>query len=233
MFAHGPPVNTAYRRGMTVSRALGIPQTRTRERPAAMLHRAKEALASAGVRRPRVLRGPRTERPFDAPTLRTERLLLRPHRMTDAADWYALQSEKGVTAFLPWPVRDERASARHLHDRTRHTRLWQAEDFLALGLEHEGRLIGDVSLQLHEVRAHSRSAEIGWVLHPRFGGSGLATEAASQMLAFAFDVVGAQRVTAVTDARNLRSVALARRLGFTEVAGPRHGSADSVFALER
>lgn len=233
MFAHDPPVNTSYGRGMTVSRALGIAQPRSRERPAALLHRAKEALASAGVRRPRVLRGARTERPFDAPTLRTERLLLRAHRMTDAADWYELQSDTTVTAFLPWPERDARASARHLHDRTRHTRLWQAEDFLALGIEHDGRLIGDVSLQLHDVCASTRSAEIGWVLNPKHGGSGFATEAASQMLEFAFEVVRARRVTAVTDARNLRSVTLARRLGFREISGPSHGCPDSVFALER
>ena len=186
-----------------------------------LLARAKQTLASAGVRRPRALRGERTEIPFDAPSIRTERLLLRPHRMSDADDWFALQSEKSVTEYLPWPERDRRQSARHLRDRLRHTRLWQAEDFLALGLEHEGRLIGDVSLQLHTVAAETRTAEIGWVLHPLFGGRGLATEAAGRMLDFAFGRVRAQRVTAVTDARNLRSMALATRLGFERVPAER------------
>ncbi len=190
----------------------------------------RDRLASAGIRRPRVLRGPRTETPFDAPRIRTERLLLRPHRTADAADWFALQSEPAVRAFLPWPERDRASSARHLRDRTRHTRLWQKDDFLALAIERDGRLIGDVSLHLRSVGAAERSAEIGWVLHPSAGGRGYATEAASALLDFAYDVVGARWVTAVTDARNAPSLALARRLGFVEV---RSAGADLVLMRPR
>jgi RimJ/RimL family protein N-acetyltransferase len=54
---------------------------------------------------------------------------------------------------------------------------------------------------------------MGWVVHPSLGGRGYATEAAAALLEFAVTTVGAQRVTAVTDARNTRSVALAKRLG--------------------
>lgn len=201
--------------------------------PRAVLAQAKEALASAGLRRPRLVRGRRTETPFDAPRLETERLLLRPHRMSDAADWFALQSQPTVTEFLPWPERDRKASARHLRDRTRHTRLWQADDFLALAVEHDGHVIGDVSLHLRTVGATGRDVEIGWVMHPRHSGQGLATEAAERMIAFAFETVGARRVTAVTDARNTRSVALAKRLGFTELGRARHGAPESVLVLTR
>ncbi|GLK16861.1 GNAT family N-acetyltransferase [Herbiconiux flava] len=175
----------------------------------------KDALASAGLHRPRALRGERIEHPVDAPVLRTERLVLRPHRFTDAdaADWLDLQSEPAVREFLPWPERDARRSARHLRDRTRHTRLWQADDFLALAVELDGHVIGDVSLHLRSVAASTRTVEMGWVVHPSLGGRGYATEAAAALLEFAVTTVGAQRVTAVTDARNTRSVALAKRLG--------------------
>ncbi|MFB2586259.1 GNAT family N-acetyltransferase [Herbiconiux liukaitaii] len=195
--------------------------------------KVRDALASAGVRRPRVLRGPRTEMPFDAPTLSTEQLELRPHRIDDAEDWYDLQSDPSVTQFLPWPERDRRASRRHLRDRTKHTRLWQADDFLALAVVREGRVIGDVSLHLRSVDADSRDVEIGWVMHPAHSGHGFATEAAAALLRFAFDTVGAQTVTAVTDARNTRSVALAKRLGFAEVQRGKHGSPESVLVLHR
>jgi RimJ/RimL family protein N-acetyltransferase len=196
----------------------------------AVLRRVRDRLASAGIHRPRLARGERTETPFDAPSIRTARLLLRPHRMPDAAEWFALQSEPAVREFLPWPERDARSSARHLRDRTRHTRLWQADDFLALAVEKDGHLIGDVSLHLRTVAAASRSVEIGWVLHPSFSGHGYATEATEALLAFAYDVVGARWVTAVTDARNAASLALARRLGFVEV---RSDGADLVLMRPR
>ncbi|MCS5717968.1 GNAT family N-acetyltransferase [Herbiconiux sp. CPCC 205763] len=187
-----------------------------------VLRRARDRLASAGIRRPRLTRGRRTETPFDAPSIRTARLLLRPHRMSDAVDWFDLQSQPEVREFLPWPERDARSSARHLRDRTRHTRLWQANDFLALAVEKDGRLIGDVSLHLRTVEAPSRSVEIGWVLHPAAGGHGYATEATEALLGFAYDVVCARWVTAVTHARNHASLALARRLGFVDVRSEGH-----------
>jgi RimJ/RimL family protein N-acetyltransferase len=179
--------------------------------------RLRDFLASFGLRRPRLLRGARLPSPVDAPRIRTARLELRPHRLDDADDWFALQSEDSVRTFLPWPRRTRRQSAKHLADRTRHTRLWQANDFLALAIVKNGRLIGDVSVHLRQVDAGGRSLEIGWVIHPASGGNGYATEAADALLDFAFDAVGARFVTAVTDPRNVRSTALARRLGFVEV----------------
>lgn len=249
MFAYGTHVSAAYGHRMTQIRvsaanpAWQLPRPANPVRPSGAASRHplrafKESLASAGVRRPRVLRGERTETPFDAPTVRTARLVLRPHRFstTDVDDWFALQSEPSVVEYLPWPERDRRLSARHLRDRTRHTRLWQADDFLALAVVRDGRLIGDVSLHLRRVAAATRSVEIGWVLHPSFGGSGYATEAARAMLAVAFDAVGAHEVTAVTDGHNCRSVALAKRLGFTETGAGADGGAGSgeiTFALAR
>lgn len=182
-----------------------------------LTRRLRDALASAGLRRPRVTRGARLSKPIDAPRIRTARLELRPHTVADADAWFALQSHESVTTYLPWPRRTRRQSARHLRDRTRHTRLWQADDFLALAIVRDGRLIGDVSVHLRTVDAGGRSLEIGWIIDPGFGGRGYATEAANAVLDFAFDVVGARFVTAVTDPRNVRSSALARRLGFVEV----------------
>jgi RimJ/RimL family protein N-acetyltransferase len=191
-------------------------------------HRLRDALASWGFRRPRLLRGARLPWPIDAPRIRTARLELRPHRVADAGDWFALQSHDSVTMFLPWPRRSRRQSARHLADRTRHTRLWQTDDFMALAIVRDGRLIGDISAHLRTVDAANRSLEIGWVIHPDFSGSGYATEAAEALLDFAFEKVGARFVTAVTDSRNVRSTALARRLGFVEL---RRDERDLVLAI--
>ena len=187
----------------------------------ALLRRVAHAVP--GLHRPRLLRGTRLPSPVDAPRIHTDRLTLRPHHLNDAAEWFALQSDPRTVKYIDWNLRNRDESFKHLRDRTRKTRLWQADDFLALAVEHDGTLIGDVSLHLRTVEAEQRSAEVGWVLNPEHSGNGYATEAAAAMVRFALDDLAATTVTAVIDRRNERSVALARRLGFTHYSStPTH-----------
>lgn len=169
-------------------------------------------------RRPRMLRGVRMPHPIDAPVLHTARTTLRPHRIADAEAWCRLRADAETRRFLEWPERDLAAARWHLLGRTRRTRLWQTDDFLALAVEVDGRLAGDVSLHLRSVRAAARTVEIGWVLAREFTGKGLATEAVRAMLGFAFDEVGANFVIAEIHNENRASIALAERLGFALAA---------------
>lgn len=182
------------------------------------VERVKAGLGSAGLaarlRRPRFLRGPYLDRAVDAQSITTDRLVLRPHRVADAERWYVLQSNPDVVRYMSWGIRDRAQSREHLAARSHHTKLWQTDDFLALAIEHDGVLIGDVSLQLRSVDRDVRSVEMGWVLDPEYQGSGYAAEAARAALDVAFTQVGARFVTVVIDRRNERSVGLAQRLGF-------------------
>jgi RimJ/RimL family protein N-acetyltransferase len=166
------------------------------------------------TRRPRMLRGPRLPHPIDARALRTPRAILRPHRMTDAAAWHNLQADPATRQYLDWPERDRSAARRHLRARTRHTRLWQTDDFLALAIEVDGAPAGDVSLHLRSVRSASRIVEIGWVVGKQHTGQGLASEAAAAMLDFAFGEVESIMAIAEIHEGNHASRALAERLGF-------------------
>lgn len=224
--------------GMTRAEPLGTPFAPRRHRqvgstvePAARVRsgvaaalRALRPLLPAGVSRPRFLRGPRISAPVDAHPIRTDRLVLRRHRLEDAEAWYRIQSTPAVVEHLPWPVRDREASREHLRHRVGHNRLWQSGDFLALAVEHDGRLVGDVSLHLRDVKPAERSAEIGWVLDPAVGGRGLASEASAAMIDLAFREVGAKTVTAVIEPENTKSIALAERLGFLRTTTPRRSS---------
>lgn len=171
-----------------------------------------------GMHRPRLLRGASLEAPVTAPVIRTSRLVLRPHRMADADAWLAIEAEPSIRRNLHWPERDRHAALSHLRDRTRHTALRQSGDFLALAVELDGEVIGDISVHLRTVAPETRSAEVGWLELSRFGGHGYATEAAEGMLGFVFGTLGAHWVTALIDEDNIRSAALARRLGFQPVA---------------
>ncbi len=175
-------------------------------------------------RRPHLLRGPHLPAPVLAPVLRTPRLVLRPHRMSDAPTWLRIESDPTIRESLHWPARDRRRMLTHLRHRTRKTILWHTNDFLALAVERDGEIIGDVSMHLRGVAPEARSVEVGWLQLPEHRGHGYATEAASALLDFAFDEVGARRATAVIDEDNARSIALAERLGFVRMGGPDQGT---------
>ncbi|MEY9952397.1 GNAT family N-acetyltransferase [Leifsonia sp. EB34] len=162
---------------------------------------------------------PMLEQPVRAHELRTARLLLRPYRASDAADWRRIEDDEEVRLGLDWPLRTERQASEHLLARTAHTVLAEPGDLLVLAVERDGRVIGDVSLHLRTVAPETRTAEIGWLQLTAEGGHGYATEAAHAMLDLAFGELGACLVTAVVERSNTSSARLALRLGFRLAGG--------------
>lgn len=148
--------------------------------------------------------------------IRTERLVLRPLVRTDLDDIHAYQSDPEVVRFLPWPVRNRDESAGHLAQRMSRTRLEKDGDNVALAIDVEGTVVGDLTLIV--ASAENRGAEIGWVLHPDFRGRGYATEAARAGLGLLFGDWGAHRVAAKLDPRNVASAAVCMRLGMRHEA---------------
>jgi RimJ/RimL family protein N-acetyltransferase len=75
-----------------------------------------------------------------------------------------------------------------------------------------GAFIGN--LDLHSFDFDVPRGEIGYVGDARRAGSGLMFEAATALLRLGFEL-GLERIEAVCDARNLRAIAFAERLGMT------------------
>jgi [ribosomal protein S5]-alanine N-acetyltransferase len=78
-----------------------------------------------------------------------------------------------------------------------------------------GELVGIVSFS-EIVMGVFRSAYTGYWGYARTAGRGLMTEALRDAVRFAFDELGLHRVEANIQPENLRSIALARRAGFTK-----------------
>ena len=171
-------------------------------------------MVSTFIDRVRQWSSPVLEPPLFATERRTARLLLRPYRMSDLSWWMAIEADAAVRGPLGWPERSKPDIARHLRARTRHTALHHAGSLLVLAMEHEGRVIGDVSIHLRSVAPATRSAEVGWLLRSDCRGRGFATEAARELLRLAFDDARVNLVTAVIAAPNESSARLASRLGF-------------------
>jgi ribosomal-protein-serine acetyltransferase len=105
------------------------------------------------------------------------------------------------------------------------TSLEQAEQFLQrgitrfvedglpwLGIWHRGEMAG--GLLFFPINRPIRSTDVGYWLGERFVGSGLMTRALTAALDYAFDEVGLNRVGLEAEVSNVRSRAVAERLGF-------------------
>ena len=139
--------------------------------------------------------------------LRTERLLLRPFRLSDIDDVLRYASDPQWAAFYPRPY--DRGVTEHMVARSVVTS-WAKEAVFAM--ESEGRVVGLVSL---EVDSESKAAELGYDLAKDMWGQGLATEAAAAVVDWGFREYGLARIFAEADARNGRSLRVMERLGMT------------------
>ena len=82
---------------------------------------------------------------------------------------------------------------------------------IAVELKETGMLVGDCALKIEE--HDERQAEIGCTLSRAYQGRGIASEAVSCVLEYAFVTLRLHRVIAITDCENAASVALLERLG--------------------
>jgi RimJ/RimL family protein N-acetyltransferase len=155
---------------------------------------------------------------FSAP-LHTERLVLRTMTPDDAADVHAYQSREDVCRYLTYEPRGLDEVQAKVTQYSHAIALRADGDYWQLAIERRdapGRVIGDVYFTISSVA--NSTGEIGWSMHPDFGGRGYMTEAASAVLDIAFGTLGLHRVRAELDPRNASSVALCRRLGMREEA---------------
>lgn len=149
-----------------------------------------------------------------APTypISTDRLLLRPLTAEDVDDVLAYQSLPEVCRYVPAQPRNREQVVQWLEGASARDRLTEPGQALSLGVQLlDGQLVGDV--MIHWGSAEHRNGEIGYVFNPAYAGRGYATEATRALLELGFEGLGLHRITARTDARNVPSHRVLRRLG--------------------
>jgi len=82
---------------------------------------------------------------------------------------------------------------------------------LAIELKENHQMIGDLGLKVSA--ENPRQSEIGYTLSVAYQKKGLAFEAVSWLLDYAFTELSLHRIIAITDTRNAPSIALLERLG--------------------
>lgn len=152
--------------------------------------------------------------------VRTERLLLRPFRLSDADalfGWFSLP-EVARWSGTGEPMQTvEEAEARIVRMPER-AGPHPAAGIFAICPDEAAPPVGMVVLVPIPASAgvERDDLEIGWHLHPWAWGRGYATEVASAMVARA-TAAGVRELVAVTDPENHRSQAVCRRLGMSDL----------------
>lgn len=145
--------------------------------------------------------------------LRTERLLLRQWVDEDFPLFAELNSDRDVMAYFPSILSAEQSNAMAAHAQTlmaeRGWGIWAVE------LVSTGDFIGFVGLHIPEdPLPFLPCVEIAWRLRKEFWGKGYATEAATESLTYAFNVLKLDEVVSFTTVSNVRSRSVMEHLGF-------------------
>lgn len=151
---------------------------------------------------------------FVAPTVETERLLLRPFVERDLERYLAVHTTPEVRASLHIPDTFDRESA--WGQMAHHLGQWSLRNSgqWAVELKTTGEFIGRAGTHRPE-RADWPGLECGWTFDPAHWGNGYATEAGRATIDWAWANHDDERLFSVILPTNTASQAVARRLGFT------------------
>ena len=129
--------------------------------------------------------------------IQTERLILRPYKMTDLKDYYEYVSQPNVGPRCGWKPYDniEKAKERLEHET-------QKQYQLAIYLKEENKVIG--SIEIMNIKPDrwtddinpDTTRELGALLHENYWNKGIMTEAVRAAIKFCFDYLNMERVVA-------------------------------------
>ena len=128
------------------------------------------------------------------PTLTTERLTLRMMKPSDYKDMYEYSCLPAVTEYLLWEPHNDAEQTREYLNYVKKS--YKAGDFYdwAVVLNDEKKMIGTCGFTTLDF--NHNSAEVGYVINPKYWGQGLAAEAVKCVLEFGFMTLNVHRIEA-------------------------------------
>ena len=149
-------------------------------------------------------------------TLHTERLILRPWRLTDLEDFYAYASVDGVGQMAGWKPHASREESRMILDRF----IGEKKTF---ALEYRGKVIGSLGIEKYNTGrfpefADQKGREIGYVLSKEYWGQGLMPEAVKEVIRYLFEEVGLDVIFCGHFLWNRQSQRVQEKCGFRHYA---------------
>ncbi|MBE5816019.1 MAG: GNAT family N-acetyltransferase [Clostridiales bacterium] len=138
-------------------------------------------------------------------TFETERLMLRPLTLEDAADVFEWTGDPEVNRYMPYPV----------HPNMDATKEWirsikPENGEFAFALKNTGKVIGSGSIRQDPDGRYI----IGYNFNKQYWGRGYATEAAKGLIRWGYEQLGARRFSACHATANTASGNVLRKCGF-------------------
>lgn len=141
--------------------------------------------------------------------LKTERLVLRPFRESDAEAMFEnWASDKEVTKYLTWTPHKSVEETRKRCSAVE--ALSTQKNYYHWAIEFEGELIGDIEIGLVD---RSETGNVGYCMSKKYWGKGLMTEAFREVIRFAFEEVGLHRIEGMHAAVNIGSSRVMEKCG--------------------
>jgi RimJ/RimL family protein N-acetyltransferase len=148
--------------------------------------------------------------------LPTSRLRIEPLEIGDLETFVSYRQDPDIARFQSWEPTYSKTQAEDLIQSQAGVMLPEKGEWLQLALHDlvTGELIGD--LALHQLADEDLVFEIGFTVAKGHQGKGFAKEAAAKLVEHLFAEVGAKRVVAATDARNISSRRVLLGIGFEQ-----------------
>jgi len=141
--------------------------------------------------------------------LTTQRLILRPWCEDDAADLYTYASDPEIGPPAGWPPHTSIANSREII-RT----VLSAPETYAVCRKETGTPIGSIGFHRNDLANQDDEYELGYWIGKPFWGQGLIPEASREMLRYAFENLGMNRIWCGYYEGNGKSRRVQQKLGF-------------------
>jgi len=145
--------------------------------------------------------------------LETQRLILRQYKDEDITPLHHIFSDPETMKFYPAPfsIQQTQDWIKRNQDRYRNDGygLW------AVCLKETNELIGDCGLVKQKINDNIE-VEIGYHINKQYWSKGFATEAAKACKEYAFDKLGLNKLISIIDPKNVPSIRVAEKIGFTK-----------------
>jgi ribosomal-protein-alanine N-acetyltransferase len=145
------------------------------------------------------------------PRLETPRLVLRKATPSDVPDVFAYASDPNVTRYLRWgPHQTQKETENYLNEVLVEYRHGLDGPWL---IEHQGNQAVIGQIHLMEINPQHRKAQAGFVLSKSYWNQGMMTEALKEVLAYAFDRLGLNRVEGLCICENRAAARVMEKAG--------------------